>query len=53
MRKKKPLLIGVMIGVLAKPVITQACRPFRDRIRNKIYNIAVDYIQNFDADRPS
>jgi hypothetical protein len=53
MRKKKSLLIGVTIGVLARPIIKQAYRPFRDVIRNKIYGVAVDYIQNFDADRPS
>lgn len=53
MRKKKPLLIGIAIGVLARPVIVRAYRPFRDVIRTKVYNVAFEYIQNFDADRPS
>lgn len=53
MRKKKQLLIGLTIGVLARPVIKRAYRPFSDAVRKKIYDIAFDYIQNFDADRPS
>jgi len=53
MRKKKPLLIGITIGLLARPVVIRAYQPFRDVMRNKLYNIAFDYIQNFDADRPS
>lgn len=53
MRKKKSLLVGIVVGVLARPVVALAYRPFRDVIRAKIYNVAFDYIQNFDADRPS
>lgn len=53
MRKKKPLIIGIAIGILARPVIKRAYRPFSDAVRKRVYNIAFDYIQNFDADRPS
>lgn len=53
MKRKKGLLIGVVIGVFARPAIALAYRPFRDVIRTRIYNAAFDYIQNFDADRPS
>lgn len=53
MRKKRTLLIGITIGVLARPIVLWAYWPFRDVIRTKIYNVAFDYIQNFDADRPS
>lgn len=53
MRKKKALLVGITIGVIARPVIVRVYRPFHGRVRNRIYNLAFDYIQNFDADRPS
>lgn len=53
MRKKKLLFVGIAIGVLARPIIVLAYRPFRDVIRTRIYNVAFEYIQNFDADRPS
>lgn len=53
MKKKRAILIGMAIGMFARPVIKQAYQPFRDQIRQKIYNIAFDYIQNFDAERPS
>lgn len=52
MRKKKPLLIGIAIGVLARPVIVRAYRPFHNAVRTKIYNLAFDFIQNFDANHP-
>lgn len=55
MRKKKTLIVGIAIGLLARPVIKRA--PFRnmarDVIRTRLYNLAVDYIENFDAERPS
>lgn len=53
MRKKKALLVGITIGALARPVIVRVYWPFRGRVRTRIYNLAFDYIQNFDADRPS
>jgi hypothetical protein len=49
MRKKKPLLVGIAIGVLARPVIIQVYKPFRNTVQTKIYNLALDFIQNFDA----
>ncbi len=49
MRKKKPILIGIAIGALARPVFKQAYKPFRNSVRNKLYNLALDFIQNFDA----
>lgn len=52
-KKKKQLLVGVAIGVLARPVIKRAYRPFRSVVRNKLYAIALNFIQDFDADRPS
>jgi hypothetical protein len=48
-RKKKPLLVGIAIGVLARPVIVRAYRPFRHKVQTKLYNLALDFIQNFDA----
>lgn len=53
MRKKRSLLIGIAIGALARPVIKRVYRPFRHVVREKIYNVAFDYIHNFDAERPS
>lgn len=53
MRKKKHLLVGVAIGVIARPVIKRAYRPFRSAVRNKIYLIALDFVQNFDTGGPS
>ena len=53
MRKKKPLFVGVLIGAFARPIIVRAYRPFHSKVREKLYNIALEYIQNFDADRPS
>jgi hypothetical protein len=53
MRKKKHLLIGIAIGALARPVIVRAYRPFRSRVRRKIYDVAFEYLQNFDADHPT
>lgn len=53
MKKKKPLLVGIAIGVLARPIIKRAYLPFRSAVRNKLYTLAFDFIQDFDADRPS
>jgi hypothetical protein len=53
MRKKKPLLIGIAIGALARPVIVRAYRPFRARIQRKLYDVAFEFMQNYDADHPS
>jgi len=52
-RKKKPFLVGITVGLLVRPVIVRVYRPFHGKVREKIYNLALDYIQNFDADRPS
>ena len=47
--RKRTLLAGVVIGLVAKPIAKRAYRPFRDKVRLKMYNIAFDFIQNFDA----
>lgn len=52
-KKKKQILVGIVIGAFARPVIKRAYRPFRSAVRNKLYVLAVDFIQDFDADRPS
>jgi hypothetical protein len=49
MRKKKPLLIGITIGVLARSVVKRVYKPFRNTVRTKIYIFALDFVQNFDA----
>ena len=53
MRKKKSLLVGIAIGVLARPALRRAYRSFREKVRVKMYGIALDFIQNFDANHPS
>lgn len=52
-QKRKGLIIGLAIGALAKPVLIRAYRPFRSKVREKIYTIAFEFIQNFDAERPT
>ena len=49
MRKKKSLFIGIAIGALARPAIIRAYRPFQVRVQTKLYNIALDFVKNFDA----
>lgn len=51
MRKKKPLLIGIAIGMFARPIIVRAYRPFRSRLQDTLYNVAIDFIRNLDAER--
>lgn len=53
MRKKKSLLIGIVIGALARPVIVQVYRPFRSRVRRKIYDAAFQFMQDYEIDHPS
>jgi hypothetical protein len=53
MKKKKPLLIGIAIGVLARPVISRAYRPFRARVQRRIYEVAFQYMQDYDINHPS
>lgn len=48
MREKKPLLIGIAIGVLARLVVKRAYKPFRNTVRTKIYSLALEFVQNFD-----
>lgn len=52
-KQKKSLFVGIVIGALARPVIVRVYRPFHSKVQNKLYNIAFDFIQNFDADHPS
>jgi hypothetical protein len=47
--KKKWLLAGLAIGLLARPIVVKACRPLHRKVQTKIYNLAFDFIQNFDA----
>lgn len=56
MRKKKQLLLGVGVGLLVRPVIARVARPLtskaRQAVRVKLYELAFQYMQDFDADRP-
>jgi hypothetical protein len=55
-RKKKQLLLGVGVGLLVRPVIARVARPLtskaRQAVRVKLYELACQYMQDFDADRP-
>jgi hypothetical protein len=51
MRKKRPLLLGIAIGVFARPIIVRVYRPFHSRLQDTLYNIAFDFIQNLDSER--
>lgn len=51
--KKKPLIIGIAIGVLVRPILVRAYRPLHKRMQINLYNFAFDFIQNFDANHPS
>jgi hypothetical protein len=53
MRKKKQLLIGIAIGYFAGPIVKILASPFREAAQKKLYDIAIEYIERFDADRPS
>lgn len=48
MRKKKPLIVGIAIGALARPVIKRAYKPFSNTVRKKLYNLALDFINKVD-----
>ena len=55
--KKKQVLAGIAIGVIWAPGINflarPLLRPIKTRVRAKLYNIALEFIQNYDADRPN
>lgn len=49
MKKGKYLIAGVAIGMFARPIVQVLCGPLNTIVRNKLYNIALDFIQNTDA----
>lgn len=51
--KKKPLIVGIAIGVLARPVVLRMYQPFHAKVQQKLYNLAFDFMQNFEANHPS
>lgn len=46
------LIIGIAVGALARPVLVRMYRPFHSKVQTKLYNLAFDFIQSFDAHHP-